>query len=512
MLAFIQPFDPADGDVRGRAEMGSRRAGSTATSLRDGRVLLAGGFTDNRPTVALADVFVPAGDRIPARGPMAQPRGAHAAARLADGRVLVVGGLSRGRVVASSELFDPRTGRFARGPAMRLPRYKAAAVTLLDGRVLVVGGSADIEGQPDLPQHGDLRAEAEPVRAGAAPASTPATRSGRGRRPARRRRARRGRCARYRSCGGARRPLRRRRRARSGAHACSRPRSCCASGEVLVTGGYDLGDQPDRAGLALPLSRDPRTLTNSPWPPYSRGRYSAREGFSCFSPSGTRVRLGSLGLARASRRDHRQRRRLLQDPADFYPALEELGVHLLRVHLNWGGKLGVATRRPPEAPTPRTRAYDWHLYDRVVRAAGPSRRRAHVHRLRHSGLGERRRRADAAPKNAPTAAQFAYAAATRYSGTYVRADGSRPPARPLLDGVERANLQIGLIPQWRRVGRRWVIQSARDYARICNAVVDGIRTTMLRGERSPAASPPRAATTTRRARSRPSRRSRSCAR
>jgi len=61
--------------------------------------------------------------------------------------VLVIGGLSRGRVVATSELFDPRTGRFSRGPRMRLPRYKAAAVTLRDGRVLVVGGSADIEGE-----------------------------------------------------------------------------------------------------------------------------------------------------------------------------------------------------------------------------------------------------------------------------------------------------------------------------------------------------------------------------
>ena len=29
-------------------------------------------------------------------------------------------------------------------------------------------------------------------------------------------------------------------------------------------------------------------------------------------------------------------------PANFFPALEELGVHLLRVHLNWGGRLGVA--------------------------------------------------------------------------------------------------------------------------------------------------------------------------
>ena len=146
VLDSSELFDPRVGTFATGPRMSSPRAGSTATLLRDGRVLLAGGFTDNRSTVASADVFVSGKDRFLPVGPMAVPRGAHAAARLADGRVLVVGGLSRGRVVASSELFDPRTGRFTRGPAMRLPRYKAAAVTLRDGRVLVVGGSADIEG------------------------------------------------------------------------------------------------------------------------------------------------------------------------------------------------------------------------------------------------------------------------------------------------------------------------------------------------------------------------------
>jgi hypothetical protein len=146
VLASSELFDPRAGTFAIGPAMSSRRAGMTATLLRDGRVLVAGGFTGNRPTVALADVFVPAENRFRPVGPMAQPRGAHAAARLADGRVLVVGGLSRGRVIATTELFDPRTGRFARGPSMRLRRYKAAAVTLRDGRVLVVGGSADIEG------------------------------------------------------------------------------------------------------------------------------------------------------------------------------------------------------------------------------------------------------------------------------------------------------------------------------------------------------------------------------
>ena len=114
------------------------------------------------------------------------------------------------------------------------------------------------------------------------------------------------------------------------------------------------------------------------------------------SPSRTgrsRVRLGDRCLARAPWRHHRQRRRVLPRSCDFYPALEELGVHLLRVHLNWGGRLGVATRRPREAPTPTTRPR-LASPDRIVLQAERYGVEI-VHGLRHAVLGERRRRPDA---------------------------------------------------------------------------------------------------------------------
>ena len=50
-------------------------------------------------------------------------------------------------------------------------------------------------------------------------------------------------------------------------------------------------------------------------------------------------------------------------PPDFFPSLEELGVHLLRVNLNWGGRIGVARRKPRDGTDPDDMAYDWHLYD-----------------------------------------------------------------------------------------------------------------------------------------------------
>src|SRR3982751_5920949 len=54
------------------------------------------------------------------------------------------------------------------------------------------------------------------------------------------------------------------------------------------------------------------------------------------------------------------------DPATFYPRLGELHSSLLRVHLNWGGKLGVAQRRPKDGADPDDPAYDWSRYDAIV--------------------------------------------------------------------------------------------------------------------------------------------------
>ena len=171
------------------------------------------------------------------------------------------------------------------------------------------------------------------------------------------------------------------------------------------------------------------------------------------------------------------------EPAEFYPVLGELRTQILRVHLNWGGRLGVARGRPSEGTDPDDPAYDWRLYDRIVLDAAAVGTEVlftifGTPPWANGGLPPTR-----APRNADRLAEFAYAAATRYSGTFRRADGRRLPAVRLWTAWNEPNLQIGLVPQWRRVGRTWVIQSAADYARICNAVVDGIRTTLLANRR-----------------------------
>jgi hypothetical protein len=170
------------------------------------------------------------------------------------------------------------------------------------------------------------------------------------------------------------------------------------------------------------------------------------------------------------------------DPAEFYPALEELGVHLLRVHLNWGGKLGVATRRPREGTDFEDPAYDWHLYDRVALQA----ERYGVELVFTIFGTPAWANGGGAPTRAPTNAtrlrEFAYAAATRYSGHYI-------PNTDQFDEVYLPAVKYWLAwnepnnPNWLKQTSGGKFVSPRSYARICTAVWQGVHFTNFAGEK-----------------------------
>lgn len=133
----------AGGSWRSGGRMLEPRLSHTATRLRDGRVLLAGGYGAGREYLASAELYDPRSGRVVRTGPMTAARAGHVAVLLADGRVLVVGGVGTGwTFLSSAEVYDPATNAFVATGAMRVPRESHVAVALPDGSVLVVGGHA----------------------------------------------------------------------------------------------------------------------------------------------------------------------------------------------------------------------------------------------------------------------------------------------------------------------------------------------------------------------------------
>ncbi|HZT91786.1 MAG TPA: hypothetical protein VFA05_07095 [Gaiellaceae bacterium] len=169
--------------------------------------------------------------------------------------------------------------------------------------------------------------------------------------------------------------------------------------------------------------------------------------------------------------------------ATTMPTLKQLHVQELRVNLYWGGKYAVATRRPEHPTNPDDPAYDWSLYDRLDRYAGEY----GVHLLFSiygtPGWANHDAGTNRAPTNPNDLKNFAYAAARRYGGDFPDGSGGQlPPVREWLAWNEPNNPTF-LVPQYTKVRGTWVIQSAKDYAKICNAVYAGVHATLYPNER-----------------------------
>jgi WD40 repeat protein len=159
-------YDPATGTFTPTGSLTVVRATGSATLLRDGRVLFAGGYNcapaGEDGMWASAELYDPVTGTFSATGAMAVPRESQTATLLADGRVLIAGGitgpgaktaaaitLASVRLVDTdhpldvTELYDPAAGTFSRTGSMQVGRSGHAATLLRDGRVLVTGGGGE---------------------------------------------------------------------------------------------------------------------------------------------------------------------------------------------------------------------------------------------------------------------------------------------------------------------------------------------------------------------------------
>jgi hypothetical protein len=167
------------------------------------------------------------------------------------------------------------------------------------------------------------------------------------------------------------------------------------------------------------------------------------------------------------------------NPDVVFPMLKQLRTQVVRVNLVWGGPNGVAKRRPVNPMNPDDPAYDWAVYDRTVSYATANGMKVVFAIVGTPPWANSAAGANVVPRRILDLERFATAAARRYSGTWKAADARTLPAVRQWLAWNEPNNPAFLRPQYRKVGAKFVIQSAVDYAKICNAIVKGVRKTTV---------------------------------
>src|SRR4029079_18972027 len=131
VLSSIDVFDPETDSISQLGlSLGTARAGLSATTLLDGKVLFFGG-NDGSNDLATSEVFNPAAGTITAGASAPVARRDHSAFLLPNNNaVLIVGGATADGASASAELYIPWLNQFWSTSAPAAPRYRATGSAL----------------------------------------------------------------------------------------------------------------------------------------------------------------------------------------------------------------------------------------------------------------------------------------------------------------------------------------------------------------------------------------------
>jgi hypothetical protein len=165
-------------------------------------------------------------------------------------------------------------------------------------------------------------------------------------------------------------------------------------------------------------------------------------------------------------------------PDEVFPLLRTTNARVVRVNLWWyGPTIAVAQRKPRRPADPADPAYKWTTYDRTVRYLSEIGVEPVFSVIGTPPWANKAKGWNVAPTKAADLRAFVAAAAKRYSGTYrSEEDDFLLPRVATWVAWNEPNNPVFLKPQFSRApGGEWRIQSAKDYAAICNAVVAGVK-------------------------------------
>ena len=130
VLSSAEIFNSGDGKFVSAPSMKVSRDGPTATTLKNGKVLIIGGES------SAAELYDSQSNTFSQTGEMASSRHGQTATLLRDGGVLIAGG-----GFLKNEIYNPNVGKFHFAGKLSDNRLYHTATLLADGRVLIAGGS-----------------------------------------------------------------------------------------------------------------------------------------------------------------------------------------------------------------------------------------------------------------------------------------------------------------------------------------------------------------------------------
>jgi N-acetylneuraminic acid mutarotase len=145
-------YDPSTGSWSSVGSLINARSSHSATLLPNGRILVAGGGAWNIPPLSTTELFLlPSEKNINGKwaisGSMTTARHSHSSILLPNGKVLVAGGAYGQEsydqtAISSAELYNPDAGTWSLTGSLNIGRYNQRTILLPNGKVLVAGGSS----------------------------------------------------------------------------------------------------------------------------------------------------------------------------------------------------------------------------------------------------------------------------------------------------------------------------------------------------------------------------------